>query len=119
AGVPVVTTPPNAIAFAPSTGRLTPEGGRWRADGGMFDGCELDFETTADGRPRFYGGLYPFEFVADDDVNVNVVTLPVEVDETGELTGAWAGTTDTPLGPIPLELDVDTARHRVTITVMG
>jgi CubicO group peptidase (beta-lactamase class C family) len=119
AGIPVVITPPNAIAFAPSTGRLAPEGGRWQADGGMFDGCELDFETTVEGGPRFYGGLYPFEFVADDAVTANMITLPVEVDETGELNGAWAGTTDTPLGPIPLELDVDAAQHCVTITVMG
>ncbi len=117
AGVPVVRTAPNALAFAESTGRLTPEDGRWRADGGMFDGCELDFETTAEVGPRFYGGLYPFEFVADD--GVNVITLPVEVDETGELDGAWTGTTDTPLGPIPLELDVAATGHHVTITVMG
>jgi CubicO group peptidase (beta-lactamase class C family) len=117
AAVPVVTTSPNALAFAESTGRLTRQGDRWRADGGMFDGCDLDFETRVEGGPRFYGGLYPFEFVADDDVNV--ITLPVEVDETGELNGAWGGTTDTPLGPIPLELEVDTGQHRVTITVMG
>lgn len=116
-GVPLVSTSPNALAFAASTGRLTQEGDRWRADGGMFDGCELDFETAGEDGPRFYGGLYPFEFVADDDVKI--VTLPVEVDESGELNGAWAGTTDTPLGSIPLELEVDTAQHRVAITVMG
>ena len=110
-------TSPNALAYGESTGRLTREGNRWRADGGMFDGCELDFETTAEGGPRFYGGLYPFEFLADDAVNV--ITLPVEVDATGQLDGAWAGTTDTPLGPIPLELEVDSDRHRVAITVMG
>ena len=83
----------------------------------MFDGCELDFETTAVAGTRFYGGLYPFEFIADADVNV--ITLPVEVDETGELDGAWFGSTDTPIGPIPLELDVAATRHHVTITVMG
>jgi hypothetical protein len=48
-----------------------------------------------------------------------VITLPAEGDETGELRGAWAGTTDTPFGAIPLELEVDTAQHCVTITVMG
>jgi CubicO group peptidase (beta-lactamase class C family) len=117
AGDPVVRTAPNALAFAESTGRLTPEDGRWRADGGMFDGCELDFETTAEAAARFYGGLYPFEFIADDEVNV--ITLPLRVDETGELDGAWAGSTDTPIGPIPLELDVAATRHHVTITVMG
>ncbi len=73
--------------------------------------------VTAEDGARFYGGLYPFEFVADDEVNV--IVLPVEVDETGELNGAWAGTTDTPLGPIPLELEVETGQHCATITVMG
>lgn len=79
AGEPVVTTAQSAIAFAESVSRLTRSGGRWRADGGMFDGCELDFDTTANDR-RFYGGLYPFEFVADD---TNPVALPSAVDEAG------------------------------------
>ena len=114
--VPVVTTPSGEIASADSVGRLTREAERWRADGGMFDGCELDFDTTAEEGRRFYGGVYAFEFVADD---ADVVTLPVEVDAAGELGGAWVGTTDTPLGPIPLELEVQAREHAVTIAVMG
>jgi len=112
-GVPVVTFPANAIAFAESVSRLTDVGGRWRADGGMFDGFELDFEGTEDER-RFFGGIYSFEFVADDTI---AVTLPVAVDETGDLLGRWAGVMDTPIGPIPLELGVDAGR--VTVGFLG
>ena len=92
---------------------LTEVDGRWRADGGMFDGCELDFDGT-DGDRRFCGGVYPFEFVADETTPVG---LPVEVETGGTLTGRWAGTTDTPFGAIPLELDLDA--NQVAVAIMG
>ncbi|MDQ1532575.1 MAG: hypothetical protein QOF28_336 [Actinomycetota bacterium] len=112
-GVPVVAFPANAVTFAESVSRLTEVGGRWRADGGMFDGFELDFEGTGDER-SFVGGLYPFEFVADDTTRA---TLPVAVDETGDLFGRWAGVMDTPIGPVPLDLTVDAGT--VTVGFLG
>jgi hypothetical protein len=113
-GAPVVTMAPNPVAFAESVSTLSAAGGsRWRADGGMFDGWELDFDTSTGDR-RFFGGVYPFEFVADD---TPVTTLPTVVDEHGDLTGAWEGTFDTPFGAIPLELDVQPGK--VAVGVMG
>jgi hypothetical protein len=113
-GAPVVTMAPGRIAFAESVSTLSPAGGsRWYADGGMFDGWELDFDTSTGDR-RFFGGAYPFEFMADD---TPVTTLPTVVDERGELTGTWAGTLDTPFGAIPLELDVQLGK--VALGVMG
>jgi hypothetical protein len=113
--VPILTTSPGSISSVASAGRLTPHGARWRADGGMFDGCELDFEFGEDGR-RFSGGMYPFEFVADD---ARVIAVPAEVDETGDLRGTWTGTIETPLGSIPLELDVLDGEQTVRLRVMG
>jgi hypothetical protein len=105
---------PNPVAFAESVSTLREAGGsRWRADGGMFDGWELDFDTSTRD-PRFFGGVYPFEFVPDD---TPVTTLPTAVDERGDLTGAWAGTLDTPFGAIPLALDVELGK--VAVGVMG
>ena len=77
----------------------------------MFDGCELDFDTSTGDR-RFFGGVYPFEFVPDD---TPVTTLPTAVDEHGDLTGAWEGPLDTPFGAIPLELDVQPGKVAVAM----
>jgi hypothetical protein len=101
-GVPIVTIASSSLSAAHSVSRLTEVAGRWRADGGMFDGCELDFGTAAGGA-SFYGGLYPFEFASDD---TQPAELPAAVDETGDLTGRWNGTIDTPVGPVPSELAV-------------
>jgi CubicO group peptidase (beta-lactamase class C family) len=103
-GVPTVAMASSSLGEAANTGRLSEVGGRWRAEGGMFDGCELDFDVTADGR-RFCGGLYPFEFLADESP---VVALPDAVDETGDLSGVWGGTIDTPVGPVPIRIEVET-----------
>jgi CubicO group peptidase (beta-lactamase class C family) len=115
AGEPVVTVPASMITFAESASLLAEVGGRWRADGGMFDGFELDFEGTGGDR-RFFGGVYAFEFVADD---TTPVTLPIAVDETGDLGGRWSGAMDTPIGALPLELDVDAPAATVTIALLG
>jgi CubicO group peptidase (beta-lactamase class C family) len=101
-GGPTVAMGSSSLGEAANVGRLTEVGGRWRAEGGMFDGCELDFDITGEG-PRFCGGLYPFEFFADD---TPVATLPTAVDETGDLRGAWIGMMDTPIGPVPIRLEV-------------
>lgn len=114
-GVPVVTVAPSAIAFAASVSRLTKVGERWRAEGGMFDGCELDFETSTE-KGGFAGGLYPFEFEVDDE---RVVTLPLVVFATGDLSGSWTGTTDSPLGPIPFDLTIDPSNGTVSVAVLG
>jgi CubicO group peptidase (beta-lactamase class C family) len=114
-GDPVLTTIPDNIAFAGSTARLTPVGDRWRAEGGLFDGCELDFAGSFDGR-RFSGGLYPLEFVANDEP---AIVDPVDVDEHGDLHGAWVGSMQTPLGSIALELSVAPVTDAVAITVLG
>jgi hypothetical protein len=115
AGVPTVTIAPTLISFAESVSRLSPLGERWRAEGGMFDGCELDFEGTGADR-RFFGGLYAFEFEPDE---TRVVTLPAEVDAAGELAGTWHGTLDSPIGAVPLIIAVDARNQVVTIAALG
>jgi CubicO group peptidase (beta-lactamase class C family) len=104
-GTVILATASSSLGAAASASRLVEANGRWRADGGMFDGSELDFDITADGR-RFCGGLYPFEFLADDSPEF---TLPTTVDEAGDLTGAWVGTVETPVGPVPIRFDVASA----------
>jgi CubicO group peptidase (beta-lactamase class C family) len=98
-----------------STGHLTPLDDRWRGEGGIFDGWELDFADGPDKTYHFYGGVYPFDFVADD---TPIIRVPTRVDESGNLTGAWAGTMDTPVGPVPFELQVDPP-SALTVTTMG
>jgi CubicO group peptidase (beta-lactamase class C family) len=112
-GVPAVNEEANAFAFAASVSHLTDLDGRWRAEGGMFDGYELDFDT-ANGTRRFFGGVYPFEFVGDE---TQPVGLPADVETGGTLTGRWTGTTDTPFGAIPLELDL--GADQVAVAIMG
>jgi hypothetical protein len=114
-GVPVVTIASSSLSAAESVSRLTEAGGRWRADRGMFDGCELDFEAVDGGR-SFYGGLYPFEFVGAD---TKPAALPASVDETGDLTGRWTGTIDTPVGPVPIELVVGSGSVAVELLEVG
>ena len=115
-GAPTLTVEANAVAFGDSIGTLTEVDGRWRVDGGMFDGWELDFDGT-DGDRRFCGGVYPFEFVADE--TPVAAALPSEVDVHGRIGGAWAGSLDTPLGTIPIELTVEPADGTVVVDVMG
>jgi CubicO group peptidase (beta-lactamase class C family) len=112
---PLLHTSPGAIVSAETTTRLEPAGDRWRGDGGMFDGWELDLVLGPDEQPRLYGGVYPFELVSDDTVTPR---LPIAVDHDADLSGAWAGTTHTPLGPVPLELVVHSASE-ATVTTMG
>ena len=69
----------------------------WRAEGGMFDGCELDFDIADGGRGLRWS--LSVRVPADDSP---VVTLPPAVDETGDLTGVWIGTMDSPIGPVPI-----------------
>jgi hypothetical protein len=121
-GVPVVTVGSTSLSAAQSVSRLTEACGRWRADGGMFDGCELDFAgvdggAAAEARDRrFYGGLYPFEFVGDD---AKPAQLPTTVDETGDPSGHWDGMIDTPVGPVPIELVVDSGAVAVSLLEVG
>ena len=103
-----------AIMSTETTSRLEPAGDRWRGVGGMFDGWELDLVIGADGQRRLYGGVYPFEFVPDDSP---MPRLPTSVDHDGELAGVWAGTTHTPIGPVPLELVVHP--RGATVTTIG
>jgi CubicO group peptidase (beta-lactamase class C family) len=98
-----------------STGQLSRLADRWRGEGGIFDGWELDFVHGPDEACHFYGGVYPFEFVADD---TPIIRIPTSVDESGDLTGVWAGTMDTPVGPVPFELHVDPPTA-ATVTTMG
>jgi len=98
-----------------STSHLSRLDDRWRGEGGIFDGWELDFADGPDEACHFYGGVYPFEFVTDD---TPIIRVPTSVDESGDLTGVWAGTMDTPVGPVPFELHVDPP-NSVTVTTMG
>jgi hypothetical protein len=76
-GTLILATASSSLGAAASASRLVEANGRWRADGGMFDGSELDFDITADGR-RFCGGLYPFEFLADDAPEFTLPTAVVD-----------------------------------------
>ena len=98
-----------------ATSALSRIDGRWRGEGGVFDGWELDFAEGPDGTCHFYGGVYPFDFVADKSP---IIRVPNSVDEHGTLTGAWTGTMDTPIGPVPIELRVDSPTM-ITVTTMG
>jgi CubicO group peptidase (beta-lactamase class C family) len=98
-----------------ATSALSRIDGRWRGEGGVFDGWELDFAEGPDGTCHFYGGVYPFDFVADESP---IIRVPNSVDEHGTLTGAWTGTMDTPIGPVPVELRVDSPTM-ITVTTMG
>ena len=119
-GAPILTVAANPIAYADSVSTLTAVDGRWRAEGGMFDGCELDFGTDGGSR-RFSGGVYPFEFVADE---TPVITRPdeVRVDDVtvqGPVGGVWAGDLDTPLGTIPIGFTVNEHDGTVAVEVLG
>lgn len=92
--------------------KLDPTDGRWLGRGGMFDGWELDLLTDADGKGRIFGGVYPFELIADDTA---IVRLPKIVNEDGDANGNWSGTADTPYGIMPIELSVTPAAAAVTI----
>jgi CubicO group peptidase (beta-lactamase class C family) len=110
-----LTVPAGTVSFSESVSRLLPAGPRWLADGGMFDGWELEVATQSDGRSCFFGGVYPFEFVADDSP---IVRMPTTVDVAGEVAGAWMGTADTPFGDLPLEVEVRGGQS-VSVTLMG
>ena len=112
---PLLHTSPGAIVSSETTTRLEPAGDRWRGDGGMFDGWELDLVIGPDGRRRLYGGVYPFEYVSDD---TSMPRLPTTVDPDGELSGTWAGTTHSPIGPVPLELVIHPP-NAATVSTMG
>ncbi|MBV8951263.1 MAG: beta-lactamase family protein [Actinobacteria bacterium] len=115
-GMPELTVPAGTISFDEGVSRLAPAGSRWFADGGVFDGWELEFASDSDGRPCFSGGVYPYLFRADD---TPIIGLPHNVDTTADVGGAWVGTADTPFGPLPLGVEVDAGARRVTVDIMG
>jgi len=82
--------------------RLTREDGVVRAVDGPFAGFDLSFTVGSDGTPRFYGGLYLFRF----DRVADVAAAHGPVDEQAALSGAWAGTARSPLGPVPVSLAI-------------
>jgi CubicO group peptidase (beta-lactamase class C family) len=67
---------------------------------GFFDGWHLTFAPDA---ASFSGGLYPWMFKRTGDAPAVTHTL---VDEAAELAGRWQGTVASPLGELPLALDV-------------
>jgi CubicO group peptidase (beta-lactamase class C family) len=114
-GEPAVAVPHGTVSFSDSTTRLVASGDRWLGIGGLFDGWELDFDTTTEGDPRFCGGAYPFGFVRDD---TPIVRVPDVVEQNVDMTGAWTGTVVTPLGELPLTLQI-TADGPLALTVAG
>jgi hypothetical protein len=79
------------LAGGPAASSLRPiDGSTFVGEGGMFHG----FDVPVDG-DRFYGGVYPFTFIRRSGL-----LEPTEVDEAADLTGAWTGTTRTPMGPL-------------------
>jgi len=98
-----------------TTSELIRIDGRWRGEDGVFDGWELDFAEGPDGTCHFYGGVYPFDFVADA---TPIIRVPTDVDRRETVTGVWTGTMDTPVGPVPVALHVEGSTS-VTVTTMG
>jgi hypothetical protein len=81
---------------------------------GPFDGFEVTIERGPDGTAtRFYGGVYPFRFDRVGDV------APLtEVDEQADVVGRWGGTVQSPLGPLPVALNV-AGERRATVTALA
>jgi hypothetical protein len=82
--------------------------GRFRVHDGGFGGWELTFEFAANGSANsFVGGVYPFLFRRSGDVP------PAATD--ADLAGRWAGIVSSPMGPVPVILDImDAERGSVT-----
>ena len=98
-----------------STGHVSRLDDRWRGEGGLFDGWELDFSSGPDDVCHFYGGVYPFEFVADESP---IIRVPANPDARGNLAGMWTGLMETPVGPVPFELHVDPP-NAAAVTTLG
>jgi hypothetical protein len=87
----------------------------WGVDG-PFDGFELNFEHDAAGRAtRFYGGVYPFRFDREGDL---VPAAALRLDEEAELIGGWRGTIVSPLGAVPMTLQIVDS-HSATATALA
>lgn len=88
--------------------------GMVRGVDGAFDGFEVTFEHGPDGKAtKFYGGVYPFRFDRVGDVEP-----PTEIDEGADVMGRWNGTVQSPLGPVPVEINVSGER-RATATALA
>jgi CubicO group peptidase (beta-lactamase class C family) len=114
-GMATATLAAGLIAPAtPSVSRLVPlGGGRFEGAGGMFAGCEIQFEADEAGRPCFYGGVYPFTFERTGDVPARPGPPDLDLD----LRGAWSGTCAGPLGTLPVEIDV--AEHALRVSLLA
>jgi CubicO group peptidase (beta-lactamase class C family) len=96
----------------PAVSRLVPLGGqRFEGAGGMFAGCELEFGVDETGRPCFYGGVYPFTFERTGDVP----PPPGPPDSRLDPNGAWSGRCESPLGPVPVEIEVAGGAFRASL----
>lgn len=78
---PTLTALSGSVLSGQTASRLVAAEGRWLASGGMFDGWELDIVGDGQDGWRIYGGVYPFELVADA---TPIVTLPSAVDEDAD-----------------------------------
>jgi CubicO group peptidase (beta-lactamase class C family) len=105
------------LADATLATRLEPLGElAFRGRDGMFHGFELHFERGAEGRvERFFGGLYPFEFVREGEAELPTPPTP---DPTMSLLGRFLGTTRSPFGPLPVELAIE-APDRIRASLLG
>ena len=100
----LTAVPGFVLAEEPAASALHSSGGGVEAEGGMFHGFELAFEGD-----RIYGGVYPFTFVRAGDI-----TPPLPIDPDAELTGNWAGSVSTPIGPMAATLRIT---HQTALTV--
>jgi hypothetical protein len=77
---------------------------RFRADGGMFDGFELEFEFAPNGEAlAFHGGLYPYTFTRTGAIQP---AREPAIDDSADLVGTWTGTLASPFGSLPATLVV-------------
>jgi CubicO group peptidase (beta-lactamase class C family) len=110
----LTATGPFLVSNGDAKSYLEPVGeGVFRAHDGAFDGFELAFEYGDDGKAaRFYGGVYPFRFERTGDI---ATAQQLTVDEEAALVGRWSGIVSSPLGPLPVSLDVEADRAKASV----
>jgi len=114
-GILTLRTDPFLIDPVEAVSYLEPiAAGRFRVQDGGFGGWELTFEFDGNGNANgFVGGVYPFLFRRSGDV-----PPAATLEEDADLAGRWAGIVSSPMGPVPVTLDIMDA-ERASVTALS